>query len=80
MVKVNLEHVFEKQLTKLTHKQQILHVLKQMLKIVANPEIGKPMRNKRKGTRELYINPFRLAYLYENDEITFLELYHKDEQ
>jgi mRNA-degrading endonuclease RelE of RelBE toxin-antitoxin system len=36
----------------------------------------------RKGTRELYIKPYRIAYAYskEEDKITFLEIYHKDEQ
>jgi mRNA-degrading endonuclease RelE of RelBE toxin-antitoxin system len=40
------------------------------------------MRYKRKGTRELYVGSFRLAYSYSinEDEIIFLELYHKDEQ
>ena len=40
------------------------------------------MRNIRKGTRELYIKPFRLSYEYvKNKNIVYiLELYHKDEQ
>lgn len=49
-------------------------------KIIENPEIGKPMRYARKGTRELYISPFRISYAYVGDELTFLDLYHKDEQ
>ena len=40
------------------------------------------MRYARKGTRELYISPFRLSYLYlkEEDKIIILDLYHKDGQ
>lgn len=38
------------------------------------------MRYARKGTREVYISPFRLSYKYENNVLTFLDLYHKDEQ
>jgi len=40
------------------------------------------MRYVRKGTRELYIGPFRLSYAYLKDEnkIIFLDPYHKDEQ
>jgi hypothetical protein len=40
------------------------------------------MRYTRKGTREVYIAPFRLAYEYLKieDRIIFLKLYHKDEQ
>lgn len=54
-------------------------VKKQIKKIINNPEIGKPMRNIRKGTRELYIKPFRLSYSYfkDEDKIILLDLYHK---
>ena len=47
-----------------------------------NPEVGKPMKYVRKGTREVYIGSFRLSYAYINEEnkIIFLDLYHKDEQ
>jgi len=40
------------------------------------------MRHARKGTRELYIKPYRLSYAYikEENKIIFLNLYHKDEQ
>ena len=54
----------------------------QIKKILENPEIGKPMRYARKGTRELYTGSFRLSYAYLKNEnkIIFLDLYHKDEQ
>ena len=57
-------------------------IWKQIEKIIENPEVGKPMRNVRKGTREVYVNPFRLSYTYfkEENKIVFLDLYHKDEQ
>jgi mRNA-degrading endonuclease RelE of RelBE toxin-antitoxin system len=55
-------------------------VQKQIIKIVQNPETGKPMRFARKGTREVHIPPFRLSYAYIEDKIIFLDLYHKDEQ
>lgn len=55
-------------------------VKKQIAKIVENPETGKPMRYARKGTREVYVLPYRLSYLYLKDRIIFLDLYHKDEQ
>jgi len=40
------------------------------------------MRYARKGTRELYIGSYRLAYAYIKDKnkLVFLDLYHKDEQ
>ena len=50
--------------------------------IIENTEIGKPMKFARKGTREVYISPFRLSYAYikEKNEIIILNLYHKDKQ
>ena len=57
-------------------------VEKIIVKIINNPEIGKPMRYNRKGTRELYIKPFRLSYAYlpHENKIIILDLYHKKEQ
>ncbi|MFH1181656.1 MAG: type II toxin-antitoxin system RelE/ParE family toxin [Candidatus Woesearchaeota archaeon] len=59
-----------------------LRIKKQINKIIDFPETGKPMRYKRKGTREVYISPFRLAYAYlpEEDKLIFLDIYHKGEQ
>lgn len=55
-------------------------IIKQIEKIKENPELGKPMRYSRKGTRELYISPYRLSYMIEGNIIYILDLYHKDEQ
>jgi len=57
-------------------------VKKQILKIIDNPELGKPRRYMRKDTREVYISPFRLSYAYikNQDKIIFLTIYHKDDQ
>ena len=63
-----------------TQKDSIKKQIKK--KIIQQPEIGKPMRYARKGTRELYIGSYRLAYAYIKREkkIIFLEIYHKDIQ
>jgi len=55
---------------------------KLLLKIIENPEIGKPMRYTRKGTKEIYIKPFRISYSIKKPEgiLIFLDLYHKDAQ
>lgn len=60
----------------------LVKIKKQISKIIENPKVGKPMRYGRKGTREVYIKPFRLSYLYAEDEdkIVFLDLYHKKQQ
>jgi len=54
----------------------------QIQKLLENPEAGKPMKFERKGTRELYVAPFRLSYAYlkEEDKVVILDLYHKDKQ
>lgn len=72
---------FLRQLKKMD-KSVLDRVEKLVVKILNNPEIGKPMRYDRKGTRELYVPPFRLNYAYDkqNDVLIFLDLYHKDEQ
>ena len=57
-------------------------IKKQIQKIIENPDVGKPMRYTRKGTREVYVGSFRLSYVYLKDEhkLIFLDLYHKDDQ
>jgi mRNA-degrading endonuclease RelE of RelBE toxin-antitoxin system len=72
---------FLKRLRKLD-KSVLDRVEKLIVKILNNPEIGKPMRYERKETRELYLPPFRLNYIYDKtrDILIFLDVYHKDEQ
>ncbi|MBU0929546.1 MAG: type II toxin-antitoxin system RelE/ParE family toxin [Nanoarchaeota archaeon] len=55
---------------------------KQIIKIIKDPEIGKPMMFLRKRTREVYISKFRLSYAYikEEDKLILLDFYHKDKQ
>jgi len=73
---------FEKSFKKIKNQSLKDAIKKQIAKIMDSPEIGKPMRYNRKGTREVYVSPFRLSYLYlkEENKILFLEIYHKDEQ
>jgi mRNA-degrading endonuclease RelE of RelBE toxin-antitoxin system len=82
MVKTEFDEEFEEKFFKI--KDQAFHrrVVKQLEKIRDNPEIGKPMKYQRNGTREVYIGSYRLAYAYdgEEDKVIFLDIYHKDEQ
>ncbi len=80
MVDVIFDSIFKKDFKKIKNKALKEKVIKQVFKIKNNPEIGKPMRYDRKGTRELYIPPFRLSYKIEEDTVYILALYHKDEQ
>ena len=81
MVTIIRSENFIQRLKKLD-KSYLERIEKLIIKIIENPEIGKPMRNVRKGTREIYIKPFRLSYSYlkEDNKIILLDFYHKDEQ
>ena len=82
MVTISFGDDFEKTFKKIKNADLKEKLIKQFIKIKENPEIGKPMRYTRKGTREIYVPPFRLSYLYEQEtnKIILLDLYHKDEQ
>ena len=82
MVRVKFDFNFEKKIKKIKNQADKIKVKKQITRIIQDPEIGKPMRYSRKGTREVYVSPFRLSYFYikEENQIIFLDLYHKDNQ
>ncbi|MFA5613646.1 MAG: hypothetical protein WC993_04180 [Methanoculleus sp.] len=82
MVTVAYGASFERTINKIRDSRVKARVKKQIIKIVHDPLIGKPMRYSRKQTREVYISPFRLSYCYDErrDLLIFLDLYHKDEQ
>ena len=82
MVSVEFSSSFEKRIKKIKNKSLKSQLKKQIIKIIDNPKIGKPMKYGRKSTRETYVPPLRLSYTYltEENKIIFLELYHKDEQ
>lgn len=82
MVDVRYDPSFKKSISKITDAMLKSRVKKQIKKILENPQVGKPMRHARKGTRELRIPPFRLSYTYHKDRdlIEFLAFYHKDGQ
>ena len=82
MVNVDRHPQFAKTFEKIKDNVMKNKIKKQIEKIIVNPEIGKPMMYNRKGTREVYVSPYRLSYIYskEEDKIILLDLYHKDEQ
>ena len=82
MVEVLFDYKFKEFFSKIKDNLLKEKIIKQINKIKQNPEVGKPMRNVRKGTRELYIKPFRLSYRFNVNEnvVEILALYHKDEQ
>jgi len=82
MVVVEFSSSFERRIKKIKNQAIKTKLKKQLKKIIENPEIGKPMRYNRKGSRELYITPFRLSYAYikKENKVVFLDLYHKNFQ
>ena len=82
MVTVAYSTRFEKAIRKIRDTSQKERVKAQIIRIVHDPETGKPMRWCRKNTREVYIPPYRFSYCYDkkNDTLVFLAFYHEDEQ
>ncbi len=82
MVTIQFSLSFQKFFSKIKSPLLKRKLIKRLAKLKDNPELGKPMMYARKGTRELYIKPFRLSYAYmkEEDRIILLDLYHKDSQ
>ena len=82
MVNVTFTEEFKQIFLKIKDSLLKEKIIKQIEKIKTNPEIGKPMRYDRKGTRELYIKPLRLSYEYLKDKnvVNMLDLYHKKKQ
>jgi mRNA-degrading endonuclease RelE of RelBE toxin-antitoxin system len=80
VVNVVASDEFKKAFSKIKHDELKKQILSQVQKIGRNPDVGKPMRYSRRGTREVYVKPFRLAYIFERDTIYLLDIYHKDEQ
>ena len=82
MVTILFHQDFQKIFSKIKNKDVKEKILKQISRIKERPEVGKPMKYARIGTREVYIAPIRLSYNHskEEDKIVVLDLYHKDEQ
>ena len=82
MVTVAYSSHFEKIIWKIQDASLKERVKAQIIRIIDDPETGKPMRWSRKNTREVDIPPFRLSYCCDkkNDTLVFLTIYHKDDQ
>jgi len=82
MVEIRFDKKFTIIFSKVKDKLSRTKITTQIKKISENPKVGKPMKYDRKGTRELYIKPFRLSYFYlaEKNIVYILDLYHKKRQ
>lgn len=82
MLDIDYKKSFLKVISKIKSEADKTKIKKQVERILENPGVGKPMMYGRKGTREVYVAPYRLAYSYSSSEnkIIFLDIYHKDKQ
>lgn len=80
MVEIIFNDNFKKDYIKIKDELLKEKIIKQIQKIKENPEIGKPMRYSKKGTRELYIQPYRISYYIKDNIIYISAFYHKDKQ
>ncbi len=54
-------------------------VKKQIEKLVADPEVGKPLRYDRRGERRLRVGPYRILYAVKDDVLYLLDFRHREE-
>ena len=82
MVKIDFDEHFKRTISKIKDSSIKERIKKLIIKIKNNPQVGKPMKHNRKGTREVYLSPFRLSYAYNKNSntIIILDFYHKGEQ
>jgi len=78
MVDVEYSRSFEKAIRKIKDVSLKNHITSQIVKIINNPEVGKPLRYNLKGERTLYVKPYRIIYSYNNNLISFLVFEHRD--
>ncbi len=77
MVKITFSEGFKKEFKKIKDKNLKEKIIKQIKKILDNPQTGKPLRYDLKGERTLYIKPYRLIYTIKKDEIILLRILHR---
>ena len=54
-------------------------IKKQIIKILENPETGKPLKYDLHGERSIYIKPFRLIYAFKDEVLFLLRFRHRKE-
>ncbi len=75
ITKVTRSSTFVRQ-TKRLDSELLGKLKKQILKVIENPLVGKPLKYKR-GERTLYIKPFRLVYSVRGSELILLKFDHR---
>lgn len=75
IAKVTRSPLFIKE-TKKLDKTLLEKLKKQVIKIIQNPHVGKPLKYKR-NERTIYVKPFRLIYSVDQDELILLKFEHR---
>ncbi|MGA9097366.1 MAG: type II toxin-antitoxin system RelE/ParE family toxin [Methanotrichaceae archaeon] len=73
-------HQFDKKFKKYIKKDSALRerVIKRIIEIAENPEIGKPKRHELKGYRSLHVDPFVIFYVIIGDKVVLTYFEHHD--
>ncbi|KYC52856.1 MAG: Plasmid stabilization system protein [Candidatus Methanofastidiosum methylothiophilum] len=79
MVRVVYSKEFEEDVKKIRDKALKERLVKQVEKILTNPEVGKPLRYNLKGERSVYVSPYRLVYALIDDKIFLLRFRHRED-
>ncbi len=69
---------FENNLKKVKNKSAKAKIKKQIIKIIKNPDIGKPLRFRLKGERTIYVKPYRMIYTVIKDKLYLLRFEHRE--
>lgn len=69
---------FENTFKKIKDRNTKNRIIKQIKKIIENPEIGKPYRYGRRGERSVYIGNYRLLYALKGETLIILAFLSKD--
>jgi len=76
MVEIIYTEKFEREFKKSDNSIKQIAV-KQIAKIIENPEIGKPLRYTLKGERTIYVRSYRIIYSFSNNILYFLRFEHR---
>ena len=74
---VVLTQKYEHDVKHIREDETKLRIKKQIKKVIASPDIGKPLRYSLKGERTVYIKPYPLIYAVEGETLILLRFEHR---
>lgn len=78
VITVEYAKPFRKAIRKLKDAALKERVKKKVAEITERPDIGKPLGNRLKGARSVYVPPFRITYILVGSNLTFLDFDNRD--